>query len=63
MCQDEIKCFQIISSSQGLRALRIYIDIEKPYEELYMINVIDLHIVTQYNMHASKDVFLQFHDL
>ena len=30
--------------------------IEKPNEEVYMINVIDLHMLKQNNMHTSNDV-------
>ena len=35
--------------------MNIYI--EKPNEKLYMINVIDLHMLKQNNMHTSNDVF------
>ena len=35
--------------------MNIYI--EKPKEKLYMINVIDLHMLKQNNMHTSNDVF------
>ena len=31
--------------------------IEKPNEKLYMINVIDLHMLKQNNMHTSNDAF------
>ena len=34
---------------------------EKPYETLYVINFIDLNILTQNNMHTSNDVFSRFH--
>ena len=40
--------------------MNIYI--EKPNEKLYMINVIDLHMLKQNNMHTSNDVFFfRFH--
>ena len=35
--------------------MNIYI--EKPNEKLYMINVIDLHMLKQNNMDTSNDVF------
>ena len=35
--------------------MNIYI--EKPNEKLYMINIIDLHMLKQNNMHTSNDVF------
>ena len=54
-----MKCFKInnlfeITSSCAWRT-NIYI--EKPNEKLYMINVIDLHMLKQNNMHTSNDVF------
>ena len=48
-----INYFKITSSY----AWRMNIYIEKPYEKLYMINVIDLHILKQSNMHTSNDVY------
>ena len=39
--------------------MNIYI--EKPNEKLYLINVIDLHMLKQNNMHTSNDVFFRFH--
>ena len=35
--------------------MNIYI--EKHNEKIYMINVIDLHMLKQNNMHTSNDVF------
>ena len=55
-----MKCFKINKLFQDnivMCAWRLNICIEKPNEKLYMINVIDLHMLKQNNMHASNDVF------
>ena len=48
-----INYFKITSSCTW----RMNIYTEKPNEKLYMINVIDLHMLKQNNMHTSNDVF------
>ena len=55
-----MKCFKINKLFQDNIVMCLedeYIYIEKPNEKLYMINVIDLHMLKQNNMHTSNDVF------
>ena len=54
-----MKCFKINKLFQDNIVMCLedeYIYIEKPNEKLYMINVIELRMLKQNNMHTSNDV-------